>query len=119
MACDETNKAKLHVGDVGTTIRCQFVDQAEQPLDISQALVKEISIEQPAVGEASPVAVLHAGTFAGDGSDGLLNYVLQSGDLPVPGYYHFQGHVTFTGGADHHSNRVRVRVMPNNAAPSP
>lgn len=114
-----TNRAEpagIHVGDVGTTLLCSFVDDtpAAAAFDISLATTKEIIFERP-----DGTAFARAGTFETDGTDGVLLYNLATGDIQVDGYWYLQGHVVFASGDELHTNRIRFRVRKNNATPAP
>jgi len=110
-----TSTPKIHVADIGTLLRFDIVKPDGTPLDVSAAATKVISFQRP-----SGVTFERAASFQTDGTNGVLLYTTVVGDIDVDGYWHLQGHVTFGGGTpDLHSDRVRVRIWPNNAAPAP
>ena len=108
-----SQKPEIHAGDVGTELEVVFLTPAGLPFDISSATVREVNLQRP-----DGVSVVRSGTLTTDGTDGRMDYTTTTGDFPVPGYWHVQGRVAFADGTILHSQRIRVRVWPNNAAPA-
>jgi len=69
------------LGDVGTVIRVTVVENGE-PLDISDATLKEYRLRKP---DASVVTKDPA--FTTDGTDGKLEYTVVDGDLDQSGLW--------------------------------
>lgn len=110
--------SRFQLNDIGTRLRCLFVEpdnsdadgEATLPFDISNAATKVITLEKP---DGSLIS--RAGTFETDGTDGVLLYSTVSGDINQDGHWYAQGVVTFSNGDTFHSDRVRFRVWSNNA----
>lgn len=103
--------ARIHLADIGTLLACAFKEPNGSVFDISAATTKQISFQRPA-----GTSFTRNGSFATDGTDGLLNYTTIAGDFDVDGYWYLQGHVIFPDGDEFHSDRVRIRIWPNNAS---
>lgn len=88
--------AKIHVGDVGTELVGLVVDQDEAPLDVSGATELVLYLVPPA-GSGLPTLEKTA-VFDTDGTDGLIKYVTQAGDLSVKGTWRIQGYAAGVGG---------------------
>lgn len=93
---------EVQLNDVGTKVLVQvteFVDVAgklkEQPVDISDATLKEITIEPL---DDNSESVTRAASFETDGSDGLIFILSIAGDFDVAGKWSRQGYVETPGG---------------------
>jgi hypothetical protein len=84
---------EIHVGDVGTALQFLVMDGAT-PVDLSQATVLQV-VFWTAQNRRWVVPV----SLATDGKDGLLQYVTVSGDLDVPGVWHYQVTVHLPSGS--------------------
>lgn len=85
---------KLRVGDWGTLLTFQFNDSWCTPSDISAASSLNIKIIRPDDSYFErPLALVTNGT------DGKASYILQQGDIPIPGQYQTQGFVITQSGA--------------------
>lgn len=104
----------IHVGDVGTPINAVFKTGDGVVVDISTAITKTISFEDP-----DGVSIVKNAEFINDGTDGQITYELAAGDIDQPGKWHAQGRITFEDGADLRSDRVAFRVALNNNDPAP
>jgi hypothetical protein len=101
---------QLHVGDAGVLLKCLVRDQSEELVDLSEATSLQISFQPP----DGPAFTRNA-ELINDGTDGLIGYTTQDNDLDVAGYWYFQAVIGFDDGVELRSNRVRVRVLSNNA----
>lgn len=108
-----TTNGRPHALDIGIRLAVTFKTAADVAVNISTASLKQLIIEKP-----DGTAVARALTFTTDGTNGQAYYVNVAADFPVAGYYYLQGRVTLADGSDYRSDRVRVRVMPNNATPA-
>ena len=104
---------QLHVDDVGVLLRSIVKDQNEAVVDLSEATSLAINFQRP-----NGTSFTREADTINDGTDGLMGYVTQAGDLNVDGYWYVQAQLTFDDGAELKSNRIRVRVLPNNATPA-
>jgi hypothetical protein len=80
---------EIRAGDVGTAFRYRILDQDGNPFDLSTATALRLFFEVPG-GEVTE----HTASLVGDGTDGLLQYVGASGDIPRGGNYRVQAKVT-------------------------
>ena len=108
-----TINGRIHVDDIGARLAATFKTAADVAVDISTATTKQLIIEKP-----DGSAVARATTFTTDGTNGQAHYTTVDGDFDAAGYYYLQGRVALADGSEFRSDRVRVRVMPNNAAPA-
>jgi len=90
-----TNNAQIQVGDIGTQLQIEVVDQDSVVVDIGPATTKEICLSKPSGTNVKFTASFPSG---GDGSDGLMEYITESGDLDEEGVWKIQGRVVFTTG---------------------
>lgn len=93
-----------HVGDVGSIFRIRFIEEDDSGtividgvtysvVDISGAIVaKQIRFKKP-----SGSFVSQLGAFTTDGTDGELEYAMQTGDLDAPGTWWLDGLVEGSG----------------------
>lgn len=110
--------AEIHVGDVGTSFRATFRDEADAVIDISAATELKMWFEKPAATEGEdPETVEFDATLVADGADGVAEYVTDEGDLDRPGNWRVQGVVTL-GAAKVHSNITKFKVFANLRADS-
>ena len=103
-------REEIHEGDVGTSLELEVVEQG-QALDIGAATNLVMRFQKP-----SGTTVDQTASFVTDGSDGLLRYVTQAGDLDESGWWTRQARFTL-GGWSGSSSRVRFRVWPILPAP--
>lgn len=83
---------EVHVGDIGTVFRITLYD-GTNPVDVSGATSKSLWFGKPSgVGVQKPAA------FYTDGTDGIIEYTIQAGDLDMPGTWKIQANVTLTAG---------------------
>ncbi len=79
---------EIHVNDIGTIIQVTIKEDGVA-VDISSASVKRMTIVNTIGTKIDNPAV-----FGTDGTDGILQYITISGDLPVPGEYRIQVQLT-------------------------
>lgn len=96
------SNGEIHVGNIGTEFRL-IIESNDEPLDISLATVKQIHIKKP-----DGSILIENATFYTNGTDGIIYYRAQSGDLDQPGSYKIQGFVQIAGGT-YYSN---IRSFP-------
>lgn len=82
----------IHVDDYGTIIRATIVEDGTA-LDISTATVKKFYIQKP--GTTSPDE--YTAEFYTDGSDGIIQYTTEDGDLDTVGLWKIQAYIEMTG----------------------
>ena len=123
--------ADLRVGDFGTVLATQILDQDGSPVDLSGATTKEIKIRSPlgvlltenvsfttAGAQYTTVDGVQLTASTGDGTDGQVMYVLQDGDIDVAGQWWAQWHVVTADGS-WHSEDKSFRVKPVRAGTAP
>jgi len=89
---------EVHVGDIGTIFKLSITDQDDAALDISSATTKQILFRKP-----DGTTLTKAGVFDTDGTDGVLNYTIVSGDIDQVGGWTVQAYVVLPTGAWHSS----------------
>lgn len=103
----ETPDPQIHVGDVGTELRFPVTDEEGGVVPLAGYLSLTVYVYRP-----DKVTLTRTGQLLSDGSDGLLYYRTQAGDLAVPGLYKFQAVVTLPGGTWH--TQVTSRMVKGN-----
>lgn len=88
--------AEIHVGDVGTSFRFLVRDEDGQVIDVSGATGMKIWLRKP-----NGDVLEFDGSLVNDGTDGLIEYVTESGDLDAPGKWRAQAQVTYGGNVVH------------------
>ncbi len=91
----------IHVGDVGTALRVKVVDQDDNVVDVSTATTKQIILRGPDKVDRVFDASLYT-----DGTDGIIVYVTDDGDLNVPGRWRIQAFIAIGGGSWHTDDAV-------------
>lgn len=97
----------IHKGDVGTIFRLIVRDENDLIIDLDSAAIKYIYFQKP-----TGVKVQKPASFLTDGSDGILQYITQSGDIDMPGLWFVQGYVETSLGK-FFTERVRFTVYDN------
>ena len=97
----------IHQNDIGTEIRVKVVDGDGVVVDISTATAKQIVFKKP-----SGATLTVNAAFVTTGVDGLLKYVIVSGDISEVGTWKVQAVVTI-GTYVWHSNFESFRVYRN------
>lgn len=82
--------SEIHVGDIGTIFQITINDQSG-PVDVSNADAIQVILQLPDGGGA----LVKNAVLVNDGTDGIVKYTTQSGDLSQPGTWQIQGRVTF------------------------
>ena len=78
--------SNIHVGDVGTELVCQLVDQDGDVVDLSAAGTMRIFLGKPGGSVLTKAAVLDT-----DGTDGRMKYLTIDGDVDEAGVWEIQG----------------------------
>jgi hypothetical protein len=91
---------RVQVGDVGQVLAAVFLDDNEQPVDVSGASAVQIYVTRP---DLTTVAL--DGSYTTDGVDGALQGETLADTFNAPGRYAVQGYVAetaagFTGFSD-------------------
>jgi len=84
-------KKKLQVGDFGWGIRLTFMD-CVAVRDISAATIKEVILGKPDGTKLTKPA-----TFVTNGTDGKIQYVVETGVIDQSNYWEVQGHASGPG----------------------
>ena len=98
---------EIHVGDIGTILRLTIVDQDGVAVDVSVAAgqtTMEILFKGPDK-EMTKTAV-----YQTDGTNGVIQWVLLSGDISAFGKWKMQGHIVITTG-EWHTTAVEFDVL--------
>lgn len=85
---------EVHVGDRGTVFRVTVLEQG-QTLDVSTSTNRTLYFRKP----VSDTVLSVPAVFTTDGTDGNIEYVIQSGDLDEAGCWRVQAVLTFPGDA--------------------
>lgn len=101
--------AHIHVGDVGTELVVQVVDENAAAVDVSAATSLTIFLKQP--GENGSVLTKTA-VLDTTGTDGKIKYTTVAGDIGTDGVWTIQGRVT-VGGSTWSTAESRFVVKPN------
>lgn len=98
--------SEIHVGDIGTELRATIYD-GDTVVDLSAATELLFIMRKP----DSTVVELTADLYT-DGTDGIISYVVVSGDFDQVGQYKLQAKVSVDGGT-YSSNIVSFKVHHN------
>lgn len=103
--------ADIHVGDVGTQLVVEIIDETEATVNVSAATSLQIFLKKPGTNGTvlTKTAVLDS-----SGGDGLIRYDSVSGDLDTAGTWKIQGRVTLAGKT--WSSAEREFLVKNNLA---
>lgn len=99
--------ANIHRYNIGVAFRGTVKDQDENVMDISAATTKEIIFAKP-----GGTVVTKTASFYTDGTDGIIQYISQSGDLDVVGNWKQQAYVIQSGSA-FYSDIISFQVIGN------
>jgi hypothetical protein len=99
--------AEIHVGDAGLAFRATVKDDEGVVVDISGATALKMWLRRP-----DGTTVEKTATTVNGGSDGVMQYVTQEGDLSSPGMWSLQGQVTI-GATVYHTTIHRFMVGKN------
>lgn len=100
------SRQEIHVGDVGTVFRITVYDGAAV-VDLSDSTDLLLVLKKP-----DGTTLERELEFTTDGTDGKVEYVLESGDMDAAGAWSGQVKVTFTEG-QWWSNIVKFTVRQN------
>lgn len=97
------------VADEGLAIKLRVRDQNKDALDLSSGVSSmEFILESPQRVQTTVDPI----TFVTDGSDGRIQYVLESGDLSEPGRWKVFAHIV-QGSKDFRTTKAEFVVEPN------
>ena len=86
--------SEIHKDDLGTVFRITVKDETETAVDLSNCLEKYIVFEKP-----NNTIVSKEATFYTDGTDGIIQYTVESGFLDQAALWRLQGYVVEPSGA--------------------
>lgn len=98
--------ATVHLGDVGTLLRVTITENGTA-VDISAATTKQIKFQKK-----NRETFVRDASFYTDGSDGMITYTFQAGELDVKGVWTIQAYVELPNGK-WHSTKEEFTVDPN------
>lgn len=92
---------EIHCEDFGTVFEFEIRNQRKELLDLSDALATEVIFMRPDGSSFSRAAQLLDSASSGSlpGTDGVMFYVIQPGDLSPAGNWFVQAYVELDGGA--------------------
>lgn len=99
--------SNIHVGDIGTLFKVTMKDQDGVVVSLSGATSLQVKFQKP----DESVIVKTASLFT-DGTDGIVTYTTQSGDLDQPGAWKLQA-VVAKGGGQWSSDLIKFKVAAN------
>ena len=88
--------SEIHINDIGTAFRVTVKDESDTVVDISTASSLRIFFAKPDGTTETKTASHYT-----DGTDGIMEYITQSGDLDIVGSWSLQGVVSIGGGTWH------------------
>jgi len=98
---------EVHLNDIGTAFEVTVTSDGVTPLDISGATTKEYFFRTP-----HNVLKTFTADFKTDGTDGVLTYTTEDGDLNFVGLWTLQAHI-ITPDGEWRSNLEEFRVHRN------
>lgn len=101
-----SDRAEIHVGDVGTVFRATIRDDAGI-VDLGAASSLKFVFRKP-----SGVVVEKDAQVTTSGADGQMEYIAEADLLDQEGVWRLQG-VVATGAGEWHSEQEAFRVYPN------
>ena len=84
--------SRINLGEVGTTFRISLVDDSGEVIDVSTASPIKIFFKKP-----HGTKIAKEASFYTDGSDGIIQYESQIGDIDFAGQWFMQGYVEIEG----------------------
>ena len=84
---------EIHKNDIGTILRVTIYD-GSTIVDISTATTKTIYLRKP-----NGVILTKTAVFYTDGSDGIIQYIVQSTDLDQDGTWGIQAYIVLSDGS--------------------
>ena len=100
--------AQIHVGDIGTSFKLTINDEDGVALDVSTATTRRILFTKP-----DATVLTKTASLVNSGTDGMIKYVSQSGDLSIAGLWQIQAYISFSGVTEMYSNVANFRVHNN------
>lgn len=86
------NILEITKGQVGIALRVKFVDDDDDPVDISSGTSPKIVLTTPGKQDH-----IYSASFVVDGSDGLIQYVTTPTTLYRKGSWTIRGRITISG----------------------
>ena len=102
-----SDPVSLHVNDYGTVFNLTIQDQDGDTVNISTSSGNILTFYMP-----DQTTFNRTPTIPNGGTDGLLRYTLQSGDITIPGIYSLQANIVSSSGV-WYSNCQEFRVERN------
>lgn len=106
------NLAQIHVSDVGTVFRFLFLDQDDQPVN----LTGNIELSATFYSSTDEVSFVR-NLVAISAPDGTASYTTAVGDFDTDGRWSVQGFVKFNAANYFHSNIHRFVIVDNLPVP--
>lgn len=100
--------AEIHVGDVGTVFRFTVQNENGEAEDISNLSTRQVIFKKPDGTKLSKTPSL-----TNDGTDGLMQYTIASGDIDIKGMWQVQGRVASTNNSNWYSDIHSFKVFEN------
>lgn len=94
MACEQN----IRVGDIGTGLEIEVLQNCNDPLPLQTASVKQITVQRP-----DKTTFTRDALFLTDGSDGVIYIATEAGDITIEGTYYLQAYLeipTWQGKSD-------------------
>lgn len=98
----------FHLNDEGTQFTITWLDGAEI-LDISDAIVREVTFKKPNNGALVGPKTL---TVPNGGQDGVSVYIVEEAVLDEVGTWEWQGYIEYVDGK-YHADQGKFTVYPN------
>jgi len=83
----------IHCNDIGTIFRCTIYDENGDIVDISTASGIYIIFKLP-----NFTSTIKTASFYTDGTDGVLQYIAESGDISLSGQWSMQAKIVMPSG---------------------
>jgi hypothetical protein len=99
---------EIHVGDVGTSFRVTLKNEDGSIMNLQNANNLRMWFSRPDGSVLDKQAVLVT-----DGTDGKMEYIVEPGDINLPGNWKVQAVVGFPSGMINHSEIQKFKVYPN------
>ncbi len=97
---------EIHVDDVGTVFRATVKDENDDPVNlIGSTVVFRFKLPDASI-------LTKSATFVNDGSDGLVYYTIEEGDLSIHGRWEVQAFVDY-GTVEWYSDVYKFKVYKN------
>jgi hypothetical protein len=80
--------SEIHVGVVGLIFRATIEDQAGTAVNVATATTKQLKFEKPDGTDAAKTAAFYT-----DGTDGIIQYTTEAGDIDLAGDWKVQAYV--------------------------